>query len=56
MASVSWLMKRNPRGLTLAAQDGLAGMRGLEGQPAPLVYVGMGEACIGACVWECQRL
>lgn len=54
--SVSWLIKRNPRGLTSAAQDGLAGMRGLEGHPAPLVYVGMGKTCVGACIWKCRHL
>lgn len=54
--SVLWLVKRKPKGLILAAQGGLASMRGLEGQPAPLVYVGMGKAYIGVCVRECECL
>lgn len=51
--NVLWLVKRKPRALTSAAQGGLASVRGLEGQPAPPVHVGMGKAYIGVCIWEC---
>lgn len=56
MASVLWLVRRNPRGFTSAAQGGLARTRGLEGQLAPPVCVGVGNAYIGACIRECECL
>lgn len=53
---VLWLLRKKPRGLTSAAQGGLASMRGLEGQLAPLLYVGMGKAYVGVCIQDCKCL
>lgn len=44
--------RQRAKGINLGSQGGLAGMRALGGEPAPPIYVGMGKAHVGVCMWD----